>query len=148
MLSNGPLGLSDGRSIVDEDVRVSKELLHNLWAASTSPGSILTEMLCQILMEPSYLEPQRTEAQAAISGGWSEKAISSLPLLDSFIREINCLYPTGSGDNFHSYALPKTNSNDSSDVYSNGNETAIQVFRQLVSPSWISLRGSDQGSPA
>ena len=78
---------------------VAKELLHGLWAGSSAPGGMACEMLYQLLMEPKYLEPLREEAQKAISlnGGWTEKALNSLPLLDSFTREVNRMYPTGAG---------------------------------------------------
>ena len=78
--------------------RVTKELLHNLWAGSSAPGGLLTEMVYQILFDPIYLEPLRTEAANALDAhGWSEKTLDSLHLQDSFIREINRLFPTGSG---------------------------------------------------
>jgi aspirochlorine biosynthesis cytochrome P450 monooxygenase len=77
---------------------VALEIMHNLWAGSSAPGGLLTEMLFQLLMEPDYLSPLRHEAHAAIAeGGWTEKALNSLPLQDSFIREINRVYPAGSG---------------------------------------------------
>lgn len=77
--------------------RIAEEVLHNLWAGSSAPGGLITEMLYQLLMEPKYIEPLREEIQKAISesGEWSEKALNGLPLQDSFIREINRLYPTG-----------------------------------------------------
>lgn len=81
-----------------EPQRITLELLQNLWAGSSAPGGLVTEMLYQLLMEPYYLEPLRAEAERAIaSHGWTDKAITELHLLDSFIREINRLYPTGSG---------------------------------------------------
>ncbi|KAL9119449.1 MAG: hypothetical protein Q9187_003996, partial [Circinaria calcarea] len=51
-------------------------------------------MLFLILEDPSYLEPLRREVDDAIAKhGWSEKIINSLPLQDSFIREVNRMYP-------------------------------------------------------
>ena len=77
---------------------VTKELLHNLWAGSSAPGGLMTEMVYQLLLEPQYLEPLREEASNALKAhGWSEKTLDSLYLQDSFIREVNRLYPTGSG---------------------------------------------------
>ena len=93
------LALSESE-IEDEDPRrLALELLHNLWAGSSAPGGLVTEMLFQVLIEPDYLEPLRNEAQDAVSQyGWSEKMLNSLHLLDSFIKEINRLFPTGSGE--------------------------------------------------
>lgn len=87
-------------SIPDEDTtrRIVLQILHNLWAGSAAPAGLLTQMLFQVLMEPDYLEPLRAECGNAITScGWSEEALSHMPLLDSFIREMNRLYPTGSG---------------------------------------------------
>ncbi|MCJ1352273.1 MAG: hypothetical protein MMC33_002257 [Icmadophila ericetorum] len=76
---------------------VTTELLHNLWAGSSAPGGLMTELVYQLLLEPKYLERLREEASNALKAhGWSEKALDSLYLQDSFIREVNRLYPTGS----------------------------------------------------
>jgi aspirochlorine biosynthesis cytochrome P450 monooxygenase len=73
-------------------------LLHGLWAGSSAPGALMTEMVYQVLFEPEYLEPLRKEAEAAVSiHGWSEKMLDELHLQDSFIREVNRLFPIGSG---------------------------------------------------
>ncbi|KAF2675650.1 cytochrome P450, partial [Lentithecium fluviatile CBS 122367] len=77
--------------------KVSKELLHTLWAGSSAPGGMMTEILYQLLLHPQHIEPLREEARKAIKeDGWSEKMLSSLLLQDSFIREVNRLFPTGS----------------------------------------------------
>lgn len=79
--------------------RISLSLLHNLWAGSAAPAGLLTQMLFKVLLDPPsrYLEPLRAEAEAAIKQyGCTDKTLSSMPLLDSFIREMNRLYPTGS----------------------------------------------------
>jgi aspirochlorine biosynthesis cytochrome P450 monooxygenase len=82
-----------------EPRRIALELLQNLWAGSSAPGGLVTEMLYELLMGPHHLEPLRAEAEKAIATyGWTDKAITKLYLLDSFIREINRLYPTGSGE--------------------------------------------------
>lgn len=77
--------------------RLADELMHNLWAGTSAPGGLVTEIMFQILLEPKYQEPLRKEAIEALgpNGRWTEKALSSFPLLDSFIREINRCYPTG-----------------------------------------------------
>ena len=92
------LALSEGEAEDEDPRRLTLELLHNLWAGSSAPGGLVTEMLFQVLMEPDYMIILRNEAQDAVSKyGWSEKTLNSLHLQDSFIREINRLFPTGSG---------------------------------------------------
>ena len=82
-----------------ESYRITLQLLHNLWAGSAAPGGLVTQVVFQILMKPEYLEPLRSESAEVVSRyGSSDQALNSMPLLDSFIREINRLYPTGSGD--------------------------------------------------
>ncbi|KAJ8069764.1 hypothetical protein OCU04_000183 [Sclerotinia nivalis] len=76
---------------------ITEELLYGLWAGSSAPGGMLTEILYQLLLSPQYLTPLREEAEGAVrQHGWSEKMLNDLLLLDSFIREVNRLYPTGS----------------------------------------------------
>lgn len=84
-------------SSVDAE-RLTTELIHNLWAGTSAPGGLVTEIMFQLLLEPQYRKPLIKEAQEALEpdGQWSEKALGRLPLLDSFIREVNRLYPTGS----------------------------------------------------
>ena len=50
-------------------------------------------------MRPEYVEPLRSKSAEVVSryGLW-DQAFSNRPLLDSFVRQINRLYPTGSGD--------------------------------------------------
>ncbi|KAF2179247.1 putative cytochrome P450 monooxygenase [Zopfia rhizophila CBS 207.26] len=75
---------------------IALSLLHNLWAGSAAPAGLVTQMIFQTLLEPQYLDPLRSEAVKAIGTyGWTDKALSSMPLIDSFIRELNRLYPTG-----------------------------------------------------
>ena len=82
-----------------ESYRIALQLLHNLWAGSAAPGGLVTQVVFQVLMKPEYLEPLRSESAEVVSRyGWSDQALNNMPLLDSFIREINRLYPTGSGD--------------------------------------------------
>ena len=74
--------------------RISNELIQNLWASASSPATIITQMVFQILEEPTYLEPLRREAEDAIAkNGWCDRIVNHLPLQDSFIREINRMYP-------------------------------------------------------
>lgn len=90
----------------DEDMnphRLSLEVLHNLFAGSLAPGALITEMIFQVLMSPKLLHDLRQEAQQALSEhGWTEKLLQDLLLQDSFIRELNRVYPTGSSK----YYLP------------------------------------------
>jgi cytochrome P450 len=83
----------------DEDMdpyQVSLEILHNLFAGSLAPGAMITEMIFQALMDPKLLKDLRTEAQQALEEcGWTDKLFQKLPLQDSFIRELNRVYPIG-----------------------------------------------------
>jgi hypothetical protein len=77
--------------------QIALQLLHNLWAGSAAPGGLVTQMLFLVLMYPEYQGPLRAEMKSIIEEfNWSDKALNSMPLLDSFIRETNRLYPTGS----------------------------------------------------
>ncbi|KAK7746484.1 hypothetical protein SLS53_002443 [Cytospora paraplurivora] len=77
--------------------RLTLNTLQNLWAGSAGPAVSVTQMLFQVLAMPEYLEPLGAEAHQAISTyGWTDKALNNMPLLDSFIREVNRVYPLGS----------------------------------------------------
>jgi hypothetical protein len=90
---------------------ITEELLHGLWAASSAPGGLMTQIVFSLLYEPKYIAPVREEAEKAVAlYGWSEKMLGNLLLQDSFIREVNRLFPTGSG----TYAAPNTNTLTSS----------------------------------
>ncbi|KAI1653942.1 cytochrome P450 [Daldinia decipiens] len=81
---------------LDED-RVLKELLHNLWAASSAPGGMITEIVYQLLSHPEDIKHIREEAIKAMNQhGWCDKMDNSIVLQDSYIRETNRLFPTGS----------------------------------------------------
>lgn len=95
-------------------VKLTHELLHNLWAASSAPGGMMTEIVFQLLSYPQYIKPLRKEAEVAVKeNGWTEKMISALHLQDSFIREVNRLLPTGASK-YRLYAknceIPKSDS--------------------------------------
>lgn len=78
--------------------RITLNLLQNIWAGSAAPAALVTQMVYQVLMMPKYMESLRNEAiQATTAHGWTEKALSHMPLQDNFIKEINRLYPLGSG---------------------------------------------------
>lgn len=76
--------------------RITLNTLQNIWAGSAGPAVSVTQMLYQVLMMPEYLEPLAREAHAVIEEfGWTDKAMNHMPLLDSFIRECNRMYPLG-----------------------------------------------------
>jgi cytochrome P450 len=90
------LDLVKGDPKYDTPERLTHELLHNLWAASSAPGGMMTEIVFQMLTYPEYMEPLREEAQKSVQeSGWTEKMLANLHLQDSFIREVNRLLPTG-----------------------------------------------------
>ncbi|RHZ55558.1 cytochrome P450 [Aspergillus thermomutatus] len=76
--------------------RLAHQILQNLWAGSGAPGGLLTQMVYQVLTYPEYLEPMREEIRSAIAEhGWTDKMLNNIPLVDSFLRETNRLYPNG-----------------------------------------------------
>ncbi|RYO97037.1 hypothetical protein DL765_011335 [Monosporascus sp. GIB2] len=80
-----------------EPRRITLNTLQNVWAGSAGPAVSVTQMLYQVLMMPEYLEPLAQEAHQAIQRfGWTDKAMNHMPLIDSFIRECNRMYPLGS----------------------------------------------------
>jgi cytochrome P450 len=89
------LNLTDEKAM--EPYQLSLEILHNLFAGSLAPGAMVTELVFQAMMDPKLLEDLRTEARNATEKyGWTEKLLTNLPLQDSFIRELNRVFPTGS----------------------------------------------------
>ena len=86
---------------------ITMQVLHNLWAGSTAPGGLCTQMLFQMLFEPEYIPQLRDEISKAIDKyGWQEKAFQNMPLLDSFIREINRIYQVQSSKPLLPSTLP------------------------------------------
>lgn len=78
--------------------RFAHELLHNLWAGSAAPGGMITEVIFQLLLRQGEFLAVKDEVERSHAEyGWSERMINALSLLDSFIRETNRLFPTGSG---------------------------------------------------
>jgi hypothetical protein len=76
--------------------RLAHQILQNLWAASGAPGGLVTQLIFQVLMCPEYMEPLQAEITAAVEEyGWTDKALTEMRLTDSFIREVNRLYPNG-----------------------------------------------------
>ncbi|KAL1604768.1 hypothetical protein SLS60_004308 [Paraconiothyrium brasiliense] len=90
------LDLVKGDPKYDTPERLTEELLHNLWAASSAPGGMMTEIVYQMLTYPEYMEPLRKEAEQMVKEhGWTEKMLANLQLQDSFVREVNRMLPTG-----------------------------------------------------
>ncbi len=60
---------------------------------------MITEMVFQVLMDPKLLADLGDEAMLALEEhGWTEKLLRKLALQDSFIRELNRLYPTSASE--------------------------------------------------
>ncbi|KAI0421696.1 cytochrome P450 [Xylaria grammica] len=77
--------------------KFAHELLHNLWAGSAAPGGMITEVVFQLLLRQGEFLAVKDEVERSHAEyGWSERMINALSLLDSFIRETNRLFPTGS----------------------------------------------------
>jgi hypothetical protein len=88
--------LAEGDSKETFPRRIANQLAHNLFAGTGAPASMVTEILFQLLMEPEYLEPLRKEAEAAFRDfNMTEKALNNMPLMESFIMEINRVHPAG-----------------------------------------------------
>ena len=88
---------------------------------------IITQMLFHILNDPSYLELLRREAEDAIAKhGWSEKIINSLPLQDSFIREINRMYPIFAGTGWSWLQVRAHSRTSSHELHSYNHARALQ----------------------
>jgi cytochrome P450 len=70
-------------------VRHAQRILHLSFAATGTVTILITHMIYTLLMHPEYLEPLREEIEACVAAkdGWSEKAMSDMWKLDSFIRE-------------------------------------------------------------
>lgn len=93
------LDLVKGDAKYDSAERLTHELLHNLWAASSAPGGMMTEIVYQMLTFPEYMKPLQEEAELMVKEhGWTEKMLANLHLQDSFIREVNRMLPTGASE--------------------------------------------------
>ncbi|KAI1176319.1 putative cytochrome P450 monooxygenase [Nemania sp. FL0916] len=82
----------------DDPVHQAHHLLHLTFAASSAPGVLVTQALFQLLMFREYVRPLKEEVEHALeeNGGWSDSALSTMVLLDSFLRETMRMYPAGS----------------------------------------------------
>ena len=78
--------------------RHAYRILHLTFAGTGTSISLTQHLIWQILLFPKYLAPMREEIEGALAehGGWiSDKALSHMPLLDSFIRETLRMNPPG-----------------------------------------------------
>lgn len=82
----------------DSPTHQAHHMMHITFAASSASGVLVTQGLFQLLMLPEYLDPLRQEIEESLRqhGGWTDKALSSMHLLDSFLRETMRMYPAGS----------------------------------------------------
>ena len=84
----------------DEDpVHQAHHLMHLTFAASSASGVLVTQGLFQLLMMPEYVQPLREELDRVLAehgNQWTDRALSSLVLMDSFLRETMRMYPAGS----------------------------------------------------
>lgn len=73
---------------------LAAQLWQLTWAGAQSPTMTLANMLIKVLETPAHGEALREEANAAIeSQGWSDAMLNHMPLMDSFIREVQRLCP-------------------------------------------------------
>ncbi|KAI1439032.1 cytochrome P450 monooxygenase [Xylaria sp. CBS 124048] len=88
--------LAQGNPLELAPRRIALNTVQNLWAGSAGPAVTATQVIFQLLMMPAYFEPLVQEAQKAIEEhGWTDKALNQMHLLDSFIGEVNRMYPLG-----------------------------------------------------
>ncbi|KAI0182497.1 cytochrome P450 [Xylaria flabelliformis] len=90
------IDLSKEDGLAPDALFLTHALLLLVWAGSPPTAGLVTQMVYQVLLEPQYIAPLRSEAEIAFATyGFTEKALNNMPLMDSFICEINRLYPTG-----------------------------------------------------
>ncbi|EAW11043.1 cytochrome P450 [Aspergillus clavatus NRRL 1] len=82
----------------DDPLHQAYQMLHLTFAASSASGVGVTQCLLNVLAYPEYLGPLREEIKTVVArhSGWTDKALSQMALLDSFIRETMRLHPAGS----------------------------------------------------
>ncbi|KAK8105173.1 cytochrome p450 protein [Apiospora kogelbergensis] len=70
--------------------RLAQELMQNLWAGSSSPSGLATDVMFQLLLEPRYKTMIVEEARDALKHGerWTEATLNRLRLLERFIYEL------------------------------------------------------------
>lgn len=76
-------------------VRHAHRVLHMSFAASAVSSALMMHTIHQTLMTPEYVPELRQEITNALKehGGWTEKALLEMHLLDSFIRELLRMNP-------------------------------------------------------
>ena len=82
----------------DHPLHQAHHVLHLTFAASSASGVLTTQGMFQLLMHPEWVEPLREEVERQVKshGGWTDKALSDMKILDSFLRETMRMYPAGS----------------------------------------------------
>jgi aspirochlorine biosynthesis cytochrome P450 monooxygenase len=67
----------------------AERMLHLTFASTAVSMGLMINLTHQILENPEYVEPLRKEIAECLDthGGWTEKALSSMHLVDSYIRE-------------------------------------------------------------
>ncbi|PVI02660.1 cytochrome P450 [Periconia macrospinosa] len=89
-----PRHLPDQASSTSPTDLLAAQLWQLTWAGAQSPSMTLANMLVKVLETPAHCEVLREEVNAAIeSQGWSDAMLNQMPLMDSFIREVQRLYP-------------------------------------------------------
>lgn len=87
------LSWKDPSDTPDVDL-LAAQLWQLTWAGAQSPTMTLANMLIKILETPAHGEALREEAKTAIyDQGWGDSMLNHMPLMDSFIREVQRLYP-------------------------------------------------------
>ena len=82
----------------DDPMHQAYQLLHLTFASSSAPGLLVYNAFIQLLMYPEYLKPLSDELEGSLRehAGWTDKSLSSMVLMDSFLRETMRIYPAGS----------------------------------------------------
>lgn len=85
----------------DEPLHQAYHMLHLTFAASSASAVAVTQCVLNVTAYPEYLEPLREEIATVVAeqGGWTDKALSHMALMDSFIRETMRLHPAGARKN-------------------------------------------------
>ena len=82
-----------------EPIRHAERILHLTFAASAVSSALVLHLIHQVLLYPQHVEALRGEILDCLEryGGWTEKAIANMHLLDSYVREMLRLTPPSVG---------------------------------------------------
>ncbi|PVI02659.1 cytochrome P450 [Periconia macrospinosa] len=73
---------------------IAHEMLQLLASGTSSPALILSNMIFKALQNPDDAAALREEVRIAVEKhGWDDRVLNELPIMDSFIREVNRLHP-------------------------------------------------------